>query len=727
MGDGTVIAQQGGDQALRIHSRVAAALKIPLRNASVCIDLLDSGASVPFIARYRKEATGSLDDAVIFSLASHLERIRKLEERRDTILQKISDSGHLTPILTAQIQAAATLAELDDLYLPYKPRRKTRADKAREQGLSPLAERILSQKPEVNPLREAERFISLESGIQSASEALLGAEDIIAGIISEDPGIRRRVRELFHRSARIAASAARGTGGNAGKWADYVDLNEPVTRIPSHRILALFRGEEESLLSVKISPDTDSAVGMIAAVYVTGSGPASECVSDAVRDSYHRLIAPSLEREIRNELKERADEEAASVFAANLRVLLMSPPLGHKAILAIDPGFRTGCKMVALNTVGDPVGSATIFPHEPKTDTHGAARTIKEFCSEYQIEVIAIGDGTAGRETWQFIKSLGLVDTISLVSVSEQGASIYSASELARSELPGMDVTMRGAVSIGRRLLDPLAEMVKIEPRSIGVGQYQHDVDQTLLRGRLDEVVRSVVNEVGVDLNSASPSLLSYVSGLNPRLAEAIMAYREKTGQFRSREELCRVKGIGDRIYEQAAGFLRIRDGVDPLDNTGVHPERYQLVTRMAASIGTTPGDLIGNESLVRQIDLSSFVSEDCGIPTLTDIIEDLVRPGRDPRGIYEPPVYADMVTSFEDLKEGMELEGIVTNVTNFGAFVNIGISENGLVHVSEMADRFVSDPSEVVSIHQRIRVTVIGLDPQRSRISLSMKQVTGR
>jgi len=727
MGDGTVIVQQSGDQALRIHSLVAAALGIPVRNASVCIDLLDSGASVPFIARYRKEATGSLDDAVIFSLASHLDRIRKMEERRDFIFQKISESGHLTPDLATRIQTAATLAELDDLYLPYKPRRKTRADKAREQGLSPLADRILSQKPGIDPLREAEQFISNENGIHSASEALLGAEDIIAGTISEDPGIRRQVRELFHRSARIAASAARGTGGNAGKWADYVDLNEPVSRIPSHRILALFRGEEENLLSVKISPDTDSAVRLIDAAYVTGSGPASECVSDAVRDSYHRLIAPSLEREIRNELKERADEEAIRVFASNLRVLLMSPPIGHKAILAIDPGFRTGCKIVALNTVGDPVGCATIYPHEPKTDIQGAARTIREFCTRYRIEVIAIGDGTAGRETWNFIQDLDLPCSISLVSVPEQGASIYSASELARSELPGMDVTMRGAVSIGRRLLDPLAEMVKIEPRSIGVGQYQHDVDQTLLRGRLDEVVRSVVNEVGVDLNSASPSLLSYVSGLNPRLADAIVAYREKKGRFSNREELRQVKGIGDRTYEQAAGFLRIRDGVDPLDNTGVHPERYQLVCRMAASIGTTPRDLIGNESLVRQIDLSSFESEGCGIPTLTDIINDLVRPGRDPRGIYEPPVYAETVRSFEDLKEGIELEGIITNVTNFGAFVNIGIHENGLVHVSEMADRFVSDPSEVVCIHQRIRVIVIGLDPQRGRISLSMKQVAGR
>ena len=723
MGEGTVVVPQTNLQSLRIHELVARVLGIPVRQASVCIDLLDSGATVPFIARYRKEATGSLDDAVIFSLSGHLDRIRRLEERRDIILTRISESGHLTPELSGMLQAAGTLAELEDLYLPYKPRRKTRADKAREQGLEPLADLILSQKDGIIPLREAERFIHPDREILTAQAALLGAEDIIAGKVSEDPNIRHMVRDLFHRSARITASAARGTGGDAGKWRDYVDLSESVNNIPSHRILALFRGEDEGLLSVKVGPDGETGVGLVAGEYVRGKGSASECVSDAVKDSYHRLLAPSLEREIRNELKERADEEAARVFASNLRNLLRSPPLGSKRILAIDPGFRTGCKVVALNEVGDPLGTTTIYPHEPRPDPLGSARIIRDLCTMHGIQVIAIGDATAGRETWQFIRSLGLPERIVIVSVPEQGASVYSASELARNELPDMDVTMRGAVSIGRRLLDPLAEMVKIEPRSIGVGQYQHDIDQAMLQQRLEEVVRSVVNEVGVDLNSASPSLLAYVSGLNPRLAIAIVSYREKNGPFRSREDLKKVKGIGDRIFEQAAGFLRIRDGINPLDNTGVHPERYALVVSMAASIGVSTADIIGNEPLVRQINIESFTSADCGIPTLNDIIEELVRPGRDPRGISEPPVYAEMVSSFEDLEEGMELEGIIMNVTKFGAFVNIGISESGLVHVSEMADRFIHDPSEVVSLHQRVRVKVIGVDGQRGRISLSMKQ----
>lgn len=727
MGDGVVVEPQSNGQILRIYTQVATALGIPVRQASVCIDLLDNGATIPFIARYRKEATGSLDDAVIFSLAGHLDRIRKLEERRDFIQIKVSEFGHLTPDLAGRIRAAGTLAELEDLYLPYKPRRKTRADKARDQGLAPLADLILSQKKELVSLREAERFINTKREIHTAQAAVLGAEDIIAGQVSEDPSVRQQIRDLFHRSARIGASAARGTGGDAGKWRDYVDLNEPVDRIPSHRILALFRGEEEGLLSVKIGPDAETAVGIISRAYVTGTSSASECVSDAVTDSYHRLLAPSLEREMRNELKERADEEATQVFATNLRSLLRSPPLGSKSILAIDPGFRTGCKVVALNEMGDPVASATIFPHDPRPDPDGSSRIICDLCKLHGIEVIAVGDGTAGRETWQFIRRLGLPAHILVVSVPEQGASVYSASELARNELPGMDVTMRGAVSIGRRLLDPLAEMVKIEPRSIGVGQYQHDIDQSMLQKRLGEVVRSVVNEVGVDLNSASPSLLAYVSGLNTRLAVAIVAYREKNGLFHNREDLRKVKGIGERIFEQAAGFLRIRKGTNPLDNTGVHPERYSLVTIMAASIGASPSDLIGNESLVRQINLESFVSEECGIPTLNDIVDELIRPGRDPRGLYEPPVYADMVTSFDDLEEGMELEGVITNVTKFGAFVNLGISESGLVHISEIADRFIADPAEVVSIHQRVRVKVIGVDHQRGRISLSMKQVAHR
>lgn len=722
MGEVSVILQSAHDQR-RIHELVGETLGIPVRQASACIDLLDSGATIPFIARYRKEATGSLDDAVISSLACHLDRIRKLEERRAFILTKITESGDLTPEFLVKIQRAATLAELEDLYLPYKPRRKTRADKAREQGLEPLADLILAQDRNIDLPGEASGFINPELGIPTAQAALAGAEDIIAGMVSEDLQIRKKIRDIFHQSSRLVVSAARGTGGDAGKWKEYVNTTESARSIPSHRILAIFRGEEEGLLTVKIGPDPKPGIDLIAGDYVSGTGPASGSVMDAVTDGYHRLLAPSLEREMRNELKERADEEAARVFASNLRALLLSPPLGATRIVAIDPGFRTGCKVVVLSGEGVPLDTATIFPHEPRPDPAGASLIIRDLVSRYTPEFIAIGDGTAGRETWQFIRNLGLPGSIGVVSVPEQGASIYSASELARTELPEMDVTMRGAVSIGRRLMDPLAEMVKIEPRSIGIGQYQHDIDPEILRERLLEVVRSVVNEVGVDLNSASPSLLSYVSGLNIRLATAIVHHREKQGRFRNREELRDVKGIGERTFEQAAGFLRIRDGSNPLDNTGVHPERYDLVNAMAASIHSSSADLIGNEPLIRQIRVESFVTDECGIPTLTDICEELIRSGRDPRGVFEPPVYADMVTSFDDLNEGLVLDGVITNVTKFGAFVNIGIPESGLVHISELADRYIHDPAEVVTIHQRVRVKVIGLDRQLKRISLSIKQ----
>lgn len=707
----------------RIPQQVGAALGIAAHQASVCIDLLDSGATVPFIARYRKEATGSLDDALIYSLVTHLTRIRKLEERRDYVYTKISEIGRLTPDLRQKIGQAATLAELEDLYLPYKPRRQTRADKAREQGLEPLADLILSQDPALDLHSTASRFVNPDLQVLTAEAAILGAEDIIAGRISEDPHNRQLVREHFHRMSQVSISAARGTGGDAGKWQEHVGTAQFYRDIPSHRMLAQFRGEEEGLLSIKIAPDPDFGINMIASQFVSGTGSVAMCIRDAITDGYHRLLAPSLEREIRNELKEKADEEAAAVFATNLWALLRSPPLGGKPILAIDPGFRTGCKVAALNATGMVQECTTIFPHEPRPDPEGAAKKIRDLISRHHGEVIAIGDGTAGRETWQFIRELYLPDHIILVMVPEQGASVYSASELARNELPDLDVTLRGAVSIGRRLLDPLAEMVKIEPRSIGVGQYQHDIDQGLLQARLDDVVRSVVNEVGVDLNAASPSLLSYVSGLNQRLASSIVQHREKYGPFMSREELRKVKGIGDRVFEQAAGFLRIRDGQIPLDNTGVHPERYDLVEMMALSIGKHAEDLIGNESLVRSICLDSFVTESCGMPTLSDICEELIRPGRDPRGLFEPPVYDDTVRCLDDLDEGMILDGIITNVTKFGAFVHIGIAENGLVHISEMADRFVHEPSEIVSIHQRVRVKVISIDRERSRISLSMKQ----
>ncbi|HWQ67581.1 MAG TPA: Tex family protein [Methanospirillum sp.] len=710
-------------QTVRISEQIASMLHIPVHRAAVCIDLLDGGATVPFIARYRKEATGSLDDAVIFSLAGHLERIRRVEERRLFITSRIQEAGHLTADLAVQITAATTLAELEDLYLPYKPRRKTRADKAREQGLEPLAELILRQDTNIDLHTEGARYISANSGIVSAEAAISGAEDIIAGQISEDPSIRQAVRGLYHRSSQVTASAARGKAGDSGKYQEYVGTGASAASLPSHRILALFRGEDEGFLSVKIGPDMDQAVRLITDQYVKGTGPASACVADAAADGYHRLIAPSLERELRGELKERADLEAAAVFGANLRALLLSAPLGPKRILAIDPGFRTGCKMVVLDTGGQPLTTATIFPHDPRPDPMGSERIIRELCGAHQINVIAVGDGTAGRETWQFIRNLHLPGDVLVLSVPEQGASIYSASELAREELPDMDVTMRGAVSIGRRLLDPLAELVKIDPKSLGIGQYQHDIDPAMLKSRLDEVVISAVNQVGIDLNTASPSLLSYVSGLSARTAAAIVEYRDKNGPFTSRSQLKKVKGIGERAFEQAAGFLRIRDGDNPLDGTGVHPERYSLLAEMAASIGSTPADLIGVESLVRQIRLESFVSDRCGLPTLHDISEDLIRPGRDPRGRFEPPVYDELITSFDDLTEGIDLEGVVTNVTKFGAFINIGLSESGLVHVSEMADRFVHDPAEIVKIHQRVRVRVIGIDRERLRISLSIKQ----
>ena len=685
--------------------------------------LLAEGATIPFIARYRKERTGSLDEVAITRARDRLAQLAALEKRREAILNSLQERELLTDELKSAIEAAHTMALLEDIYLPYRPKRRTRATVARERGLEPLAQKIFIQEGAINPLQEATAFVNAELGVASIDDALAGARDIIAEWVNEDAETRQAMRQRFARYGTVQSKVAKDKEEEGAKYRDYFDWQDPVVKAPSHRVLAMFRGESEGYLKLSIRPSEEEALQFLLGRFVKSDGSASQQVALAAEDSYGRLLGPSMETEVRHEIKERADDEAIRVFAQNLRQCLMATPLGQKAVLAIDPGYRTGCKMVCLDRQGKLLDHAIIYITQSAQLAEEAAKTLLGLIQRFEIEAIAIGNGTASRETEAFVRRLDLPNTISVVMVNESGASVYSASPAAREEFPDEDVTVRGAVSIGRRLMDPLAELVKIDPKSIGVGQYQHDVDQGKLRGSLDEVVMSCVGGVGVEVNTASKELLTYVPGLGPAIAKNIVGYRNQNGPFRSREELKKVPRLGPKAFEQAAGFLRIRDGGDPLDASAVHPESYPIVDRMARDAGCTVRDIMRNEEVRQRIDLKRYASDTVGLPTLTDIMEELARPGRDPRDKFETFSFAEGVNTMDDLVPGMKLPGIVTNVTKFGAFVDIGVHQDGLVHISRLADRFVKDPAEVVRVNQKVTVTVLEVDKVRGRISLSMRQ----
>jgi uncharacterized protein len=687
--------------------------------------LLEEGASVPFIARYRKEATGSLDEVAITAIRDRRDQLQELDSRRAAILSSLEQHGHLTDELRANVMNAATLSELEDIYLPFRPKRRTRATIAREKGLEPLADWLLRQTGG-DPLQAAAAFVNPEQGVVTEEEALSGARDILAEMMTEHPEARACIRQLFTDKAVFVSHVVDGKETEGAKFKDYFDWSEPASQAPSHRILAMRRGEKEDILNLSILPLEDEAVQKLESLFVTGSGEDSRYVQLAVQDGYKRLLSRSMETEIRLATKERADAEAIRVFADNLKQLLMAPPLGAKNVMGLDPGFRTGCKLVCLNRQGKLLHHDTIYPHLSEAQTRQAARKVIELCERFDIEAIAVGNGTAGRETEAFLRALKLPAGVPVVMVNESGASIYSASEVAREEFPDLDLTVRGAVSIARRLMDPLSELVKIDPKSIGVGQYQHDVDQAALRKALDDGVISCVNRVGVDVNQASVQLLTYISGLGPQLAKNIVAYRDENGAFGDRESLKQVRRLGPKAFEQAAGFLRIRDGANPLDASAVHPESYAIVDAMAADMGCTVGDLMKNPSLRQKIDISRYVTDTIGLPTLKDIMDELAKPGRDPREQFEAVEFASGVEKPEDLCAGMKLTGIVTNVTAFGAFVDIGVHQDGLVHVSELADHFVKEPGAVVKVGQKVQVTVLDVDLERRRIGLSMKSVPG-
>ncbi|NMM49648.1 Tex family protein [Marinigracilibium pacificum] len=703
--------------------KIASELNLPIKGVTATVELLEEGATIPFISRYRKERTGSLDEVAISSISDRLTQLKELDKRRETVLKSIDDQGKLTPELKKAIEEAETMAKLEDLYLPYKPKRRTKGTIAKEKGLEPLATKIFEQ-DSFDVIEEAEKFLSDEKDkeVKSAEEALQGARDIIAEWVNEDAEVREAMRNLFRNKAIIKSKVITGKEEEAAKYRDYFEWEEPLAKAPSHRILAMRRGEKELFLMLDISVDKDEAINLVNKKILKGNTEASKEVEKAIEDSYKRLLKPAIETEMRMESKKGSDEEAIKVFAENLRELLLASPLGEKAVLAIDPGFRTGCKVVALDKQGKLLENTTIFPNEPQKRVAESEAVVMALVQKYELEAIAIGNGTAGRETEAFCKNIKFPFEMPVISVNESGASIYSASDVAREEFPDQDLTVRGAVSIGRRLKDPLAELVKIDPKSIGVGQYQHDVDQTSLRKGLDSVVESCVNAVGVEVNLASKQLLTYVSGLGPTLAKNIIEFRDENGAFTSREDLKKVKLMGDKAYEQAAGFLRIRNASNPLDSSAVHPESYAIVEKMAADLGASVEDLIKNSELRSKIDLKKYVTEEVGLPTLTDIMKELDKPGRDPRAGFEIFSFAEGVEKVEDLKPGMVLPGIVTNVTKFGAFVDIGVHQDGLVHISELSNEFVSDPAEVVKVSQKVEVRVVELDHSRNRISLSMK-----
>jgi uncharacterized protein len=684
------------------------------------IRLLDDGSTIPFISRYRKEMTGSLDEVQLLHIKDEYDRLKELDSRKESVIRSIEEQEKMTPELLQKIEGALTMSELEDIYLPYRPKRRTRATIAREKGLEPLAEIIFKQQ-EPDPGHKAEEF--LNDVVLTVEDALAGAGDIIAEWINEDESARKRLRYLFDKEAVIYSRVIKGKESEGIKFSDYYDWSEPLKRCPSHRLLAMRRGEDEGFLKLAIEPDEKNAIDILNSLFAKGKNESSELVSNAVKDSWKRLLSSSMETEFRNISKEKADEEAIKVFTDNLRQLLLASPLGEKNVLAIDPGFRTGCKVVCLDRQGRLLHNETIYPHPPQNQTAMSIKKVLSLVNAYKIEAIAIGNGTASRETEDFIKWVKFENDIQVFVVSEAGASIYSASKVARDEFPDYDVTVRGAVSIGRRLMDPLAELVKIDPKSIGVGQYQHDVDQQKLQNALDEVVMSCVNAVGVEVNTASRHLLTYVSGLGPQLAQNVVDYRTENGPFTSRKELLKVKRMGTKAFEQSAGFLRIRNAENPLDSSAVHPESYHVVEKMSKDLGCDIRELISNENKRKEIKLDNYVTPVIGLPTLKDIIEELAKPGRDPRSKIKEFRFAD-VHEMEDLVAGMVVPGIVTNVTKFGAFVDIGIKQDGLVHISNLSKTYVQDPSTVVKLHQHVMVKVISVDIERKRIQLSMKEV---
>lgn len=702
--------------------RIARALKLPVHRVENTLKLLEGGATIPFISRYRKEATGGLDEVQIGDIKAQYDKLCELAKRKETILSTLKEQNNLTPELQQRIDNCWESTELEDIYLPFKPKRKTRAEMARQKGLEPLAVLLMMQR-ENNLPAKVHSFVKGE--VKDEEDALKGARDIIAEQVSEDEQARNLIRSQFTRQAVITAKVAKGKEKEeaAAKYRDYFDFSEPLKRCTSHRMLALLRGEAEGILKVSIAPaEDDLCTERLQRQFVRGNNACSQQVAEAVADAYKRLLKPAIETEFFGSSKEKADEEAIRVFAGNLRQLLLAAPLGQKRVMGIDPGFRTGCKVVCLDAQGALLHNEAIYPHPPKSEYQQAARKLVKLVEQYKIEAIAIGNGTASRETEQFVTSQRYDREVQVFVVSEDGASIYSASKTAREEFPEYDVTVRGAVSIGRRLMDPLAELVKIDAKSIGVGQYQHDVDQTKLKASLDQTVESCVNLVGVNVNTASKHLLTYVSGLGPVLAQNIVDYRTQNGAFHSRRELLKVPRMGAKAFEQCAGFLRISGAENPLDNSAVHPESYPIVEKMAKDLKCTVTDLINRKELRSRIQIEKYVTDTVGLPTLTDIMQELDKPGRDPRQQIEVFQFDPNVRTIDDLKEGMELPGIVTNITNFGCFVDIGIKENGLVHVSQLADKFVSDPTTVVSIHQHVRVKVLSIDHERKRIQLTMK-----
>ena len=697
---------------------IASALHIAVRQVENTLSLLNGGATIPFISRYRKEATGGLDEVQIGEIKERYDKLCEMAKRKETILKTIEEQGKLTDELKKRIEACWDATELEDIYLPYKPKRKTRAEAARQKGLEPLATILMMQR-ENNLMARVRTFIKGE--VKDEDDALKGARDIIAEQVSEDERSRNQLRNQFSRQAIITSKVVKGKEEEAAKYKDYFDFSEPLKRCTSHRLLAIRRGEAEGLLKVSISPDDEECTERLERNYVRGNNECSQQVKEAVRDAYKRLLKPSIETEFATLSKEKADEEAIRVFAGNLRQLLLAPPLGQKRVMGIDPGYRTGCKVVCLDAQGNLLHNETIYPHPPKSEHSLSARKLTKLVEQYQIEAIAIGNGTASRETEAFVTNQRYDRKLQVFVVSEDGASIYSASKIAREEFPDYDVTVRGAVSIGRRLMDPLAELVKIEAKSIGVGQYQHDVDQTALKKSLDMTVESCVNSVGVNLNTASRHLLTYVSGLGPTLAQNIVDYRAENGAFTSRKQLMKIPRMGAKAFEQCAGFLRIPGAKNPLDNSAVHPESYAVVEHIAKDMKCSVEDLIKSKELRNQIDIKKYVTDQVGLPTLTDIMAELEKPGRDPRQAIQVFEFDKNVKTIDDLKEGMVLPGIVTNITNFGCFVDVGIKENGLVHISQIRREFVSDPTTVVSIHQHVQVKVVSIDLERKRIGLTM------
>lgn len=700
---------------------IAATLNIAIKQVSATLALLDEGATVPFISRYRKEVTGSLDEVQVAAIRDLAQQLRELDKRREAILKSLTELEKLTPELEKKINEAKTITALEDIYLPYKPKRKTRASVAKEKGLEPLALRIFSQS-RIDPEQEALAYVNDKKGVANVADALAGARDIIAEFISENIDARTKMRHHFNQKATYKTTLVKGKEEAGIKYKDYFEWEESAKNAPSHRVLAMRRGEQEGFLKLDVLPADEESISLLENQFITARNPSADQVQLAITDGYKRLLRPAMETELRAFTKQKADEEAIKVFAENARQLLLAAPMGQKNVLAVDPGFRTGCKVVCLDRQGKLLENTTIYPHTGQGNVKDAEWQLTKLCEKHDIEAIAIGNGTAGRETETFVRKLKIPNVV-VVMVNESGASIYSASPLAREEFPTQDITVRGAVSIGRRLMDPLAELVKIDPKSIGVGQYQHDVDQTKLQQSLDDTVMSCVNAVGVELNTASKQVLAYVSGLGDTLAQNIINYRNTHGAFKNRESLKKVPRLGDKAFEQAAGFLRIRDAKQALDRSGVHPERYELVNQMAKDLGCTVDDLMKDIQLQKQINLQRYVSATVGLPTLTDIVKELAKPGRDPREEFEAFSFAEGVNSIEDLKAGMKLSGIVTNITNFGAFVDIGVHQDGLVHTSQMANRYVANPNEIVKVSQVVQVTVVEVDVARKRISLTMKE----